>query len=64
MTQKKSPSKSAHNNSAYNKAVYIVDGSRTPFLKAKGKPGPFHAADLAVYAGRAVLARHDFRPAE
>ncbi len=64
MTQKKSPSKSAHNNSAYNKAVYIVDGSRTPFLKAKGKPGPFHAADLAVYAGRAVLARHDFHPSE
>ena len=33
--------------------VYIVDGSRTPQLKARGKPGPFSASDLAVSAGRA-----------
>jgi len=44
--------------------VFIVDGSRTPFLKAKGKPGPFHAADLAVYASRALLARQTFEPSE
>lgn len=44
--------------------VYIVDGNRTPFLKAKGKPGPFRAADLAVNAGRALLARHAFHPSE
>ena len=24
--------------------VYIVDGSRTPFIKARGKPGPFTPA--------------------
>lgn len=42
--------------------VYIVDGSRTPFLKSKGKPGPFHAADLAVGAGRPLLARQPFTP--
>jgi acetyl-CoA C-acetyltransferase len=42
------------------KSVYIVDGSRTPFIRALGAPGPFHAADLAVYAGRALLARQDF----
>jgi len=40
--------------------VYIVDGSRTPQLKARGKPGPFSASDLAVTAGRALLTRHNF----
>ncbi len=40
--------------------VYFVDGSRTPFLKARGKPGPFSAADLAVAAGRPLLARQKF----
>ena len=40
--------------------VYIVDGSRTPQLKARGRPGPFSASDLAVSAGRALLMRHDF----
>lgn len=47
-----------------NKAVYIVDGSRTPFLKSQGIPGPFAAADLAVYAGRALLQRQPFSPTE
>ncbi len=42
--------------------VYVVDGARVPQLKAKGKPGPFAAADLAVGAGRALLARHSFSP--
>lgn len=42
--------------------VYIVDGARTPFLKAKGEPGPFSASDLAVLAGRECLSRHDFDP--
>ncbi len=40
--------------------VYIVDGSRTPQLKAKGSIGPFSAGDLAHSAGRALLARHRF----
>ncbi|MET0026227.1 MAG: acetyl-CoA C-acetyltransferase [Candidatus Thiodiazotropha sp.] len=43
-----------------SKPVYIVDGSRTPFLKARGTPGPFHASDLAVAAGRPLLARQPF----
>lgn len=42
--------------------VYIVDGARTPFLKAKGKPGPFLASDLAVAAGRPLLLRQSFKP--
>ncbi len=43
-------------------SVYIVDGSRTPFLKARGKTGPFAAADLAVAAGRDLLSRQPFSP--
>ncbi len=44
--------------------VYIVDGNRTPFLKARGVPGPFSAADLAVAAGRALLLRQPFEANE
>lgn len=42
--------------------VYIVDGARTPFLKAKAKAGPFSASDLAVNVGRELLARQPFSP--
>ncbi len=42
--------------------VYVVDGSRTPFLKAVAGPGPFRASDLAVQAGRSLLARQPFQP--
>lgn len=42
--------------------VYIVDGCRTPFLKARGKPGPFSASDLAVNACHVLLARQPFEP--
>ena len=34
-------------NTSSPRDVYIVDGARTPFLKAKGKPGPFSASDFA-----------------
>ena len=44
--------------------VYVVDGVRTPFLKARGKRGPFSASDLAVYAGRSLLMRQPFKPSE
>ena len=43
-----------------HKKVYVVDGARTPFIKARGVPGPFSAADLAVAAGRALLSRQPF----
>src|SRR5690606_2485810 len=39
---------------------YIIDGARTPFLKAQGGPGPFTPVDLAVQAGRPLLARQPF----
>jgi len=44
------------------KPIYIIDGARTPFLKARNAPGPFAASDLAVQAGRALLARQPFAP--
>jgi len=53
-------------NGAYagGRPVYIVDGLRTPFLKAREKAGPFRAADLAVAAGKALLARQPFAAEE
>ena len=44
--------------------VYIVDGSRTPFIKARSKPGLLSASDLAVNAGRELLARQPFAASE
>src|SRR5476649_2477043 len=41
--------------------VYVVDGSSTPFLKAKGI-GPFSGSDLAVAAGMTLLNRQPFSP--
>ncbi len=38
--------------------VYIVDGGRTPFLKAKGSPGKFKALDLAIQVVRPMLIRN------
>ncbi len=37
--------------------IYVIDGVRTPFLKAKGKPGPWSASDLATASGKALLNR-------
>jgi len=44
--------------------VYVVDGLRTPFLKARGKPGSLSASDLAVNAGRELLSRQPFAPTD
>ncbi len=44
--------------------VYIVDGARTPFLKARGKPGAFSASDLAIQTGRELLSRQPFKPSD
>ena len=50
-----------HQSNLSGRDVYIVDGSRTPFLKAKGI-GPFTGSDLAVAAGTALLNRQPFAP--
>lgn len=52
-----------HKSNLSGKAVYVVDGSRTPFLKAKGI-GPFSGSDLAVAAGATLLNRQSFSPTE
>lgn len=44
------------------RAVYLVDGARTPFLKVRGKRGPFSPVDLAVQCGRPLLARQPVAP--
>ncbi len=46
----------------YKKPVYIIDGARTPFLKARNKPGPFKHADLAIRSAAALLNRMPFEP--
>ena len=45
----------------HDEPIYIVDGARTPFLKARNRPGPFAASDLATDAGRALLLRQRVR---
>ena len=44
--------------------IFVVDGARTPFLKARNRPGPFAASDLATQSGRALLMRQRFSPAD
>jgi len=44
-----------HQNITDQEPVYVVNGLRTPQLKATGKPGPFSAGDLAVAAARQLL---------
>lgn len=44
--------------------IYIIDGARTPFLKAQMKPGPFSASDLAVAAGKKLLEKQPFSPSD
>lgn len=44
--------------------VYIIDGARSPFLKARNAPGPFAASDMAVQAGRELLLRQPFAPSD
>ena len=42
--------------------VYLIDGARTPFLKARNVPGPFTPVDLAVQCGRPLLLRLPLAP--
>jgi len=47
-----------------SRPVYVVDGARTPFLKAKNRPGVFSAGDLATQAGKTLLVRQKFEPTQ
>ena len=58
MTESRQPGTADH----YGRSVYIVDGARTPFIKARGAPGPFTPVDLAVQCGRPLLLRQPMSP--
>jgi acetyl-CoA C-acetyltransferase len=45
-----------------HRPVYIIDGARSPFLKARRGPGPFTPVDLVVGCGRPLLARQPLPP--
>ena len=51
-----------HAECRLRRPVYLVDGARSPFLKARGRPGPFHAADLAARTAIPLLLRQPFDP--
>jgi len=51
-------------HSPHVEPVYIIDGARTPFFKARGEAGAFASADLAVMAGQALLLRQPFTAKE
>ena len=40
------------------KPVYVIDGLRSPILKARGRPGPFTAADMSLSVARSLLSKH------
>jgi len=44
--------------------VYLIDGARTPFLKARGKPGLFSATDLALGATKPLINRQPFQASD
>jgi len=44
--------------------VYLVDGARTPFLKARGKPGLFSAIELALGASKPLMLRQPFEASD
>lgn len=37
--------------------VYFVDGTRSPFLKARGRPGPLKAVELGVLSAKPLIQR-------
>ncbi len=52
------------NKLASGRPVYLIDGARTPFLKARGKPGLFSAIDLALGASNPLMLRQPFMASE
>ena len=40
------------------KTVYVIDGLRSPILKARGRSGPFTASDMSLSVARALLSKH------
>lgn len=53
---------SSNRRGGRHQAIWLVDGTRTPFLKFRGRPNSFSAADLAVSAGRQLFLRAPLDP--
>ena len=53
-------SSTINKTNAIARDVFLVDGARTPFLKARGKPGIFSAIDLALGASNPLMLRQSF----
>ena len=51
-------------NSQAPRPVYLVDGVRTPFLKAPGAPGLFSATQLALGATKPLILRQPFEASD
>lgn len=49
-------------NANYSRDVFIVDGMRSPYLKARTEAGPFSASDYATHVGRQLLLKQSFSP--
>jgi len=54
----------AKKHDANLREVFVVDGSRSPFLKSRGKRGHFTASDMAVAVGKQLMARQPFSAEE
>jgi len=54
----------AKSNNTNGRDVYLIDGARTPFLKARGKPGLFSAIDLSLGASKPLMLRQPFDTTE
>lgn len=63
MTETNSGGVMKNKSNLSGREVYVVDGTRTPFLKARGV-GLFTASDLAVATGASLLNRQSFSPSE
>lgn len=48
----------------YARPVFLVDGARTPFIKARGRPGDFTHSQLAIAAAQNLLLRVLIEPKE
>lgn len=51
-------------NTDNKRSVYIVDGARSPFFRARGRPGQFAAADLALQSAQPLMLRQPFNADE
>ncbi|MES2213198.1 MAG: acetyl-CoA C-acetyltransferase [Pseudomonadota bacterium] len=52
----------SHIRHAVPRAVYLVEGLRTPFLKFRNRPGPARPSELGTQVMRSLLLRQPFSP--